>query len=876
LNIQRLSLFVSDALAAGATLIAPSVQRQAAIRAAWAGHQRDANLRIWQTPRVLTFTQFAERTLAAQWSARNESDRLLPPGAEWAALRELRRESGGTAEARALLQSIRTLSDWRIAAHSLPPGLSPETDLLRDALTSLDELAGRQGRKPLRAFLDELEPAGELRVTGAGAPAAASRAALARLGATFETPAATSNPFEVAIANNDEHELELIAGWCRAQLERNPQCRLLIVDAKLRQRRRLYERLLSQTLTPSEWISHTPRAGSEAFAIEGGQALAEFPLIAHALLTLRLLTGRLRFDEVVHWLRLPFLDGPDVNAGATLEALLRDGRRLEFSAEELANFLSRDTAGAVAAAMAARLRSALATFGSERRASTDWAPLVPQALRALGWPGSRPLRSDEQQTLARWHVLLDEYSALGTWLPRGDARDAVATLVDLAAERNFDPASVEAPVTLTESHDDPVVRYDGIWVAGLDAAQWPPPPRPDVFIPLALQVAAGIPAASAAAQAKAARVSLAAWRAGTDSLVCSWARLEGDAHRTPSPLLSRIPNQAPYETPSRLISLAEVVRAPALETLDDIRGVPVDKSVPVRGGVRTLTLQAECGFRAYGEMRLAADALETPAPGLDPRDRGMLLHKALELVWQTLDGRERLAMTETEQIRRPMIAQAVEAAVVSVFRGYVPLELRSAVDREKHRLEVLIEASLQLELTRPSFNVEAREAQRTVSIAGGEFVVRIDRIDSIEGGGDAIIDYKSGEARALPWQDERPREPQLIAYLLAERGRNIQALANLSLTRGKARFSGKAARKGLLPDVPGLNPAKIPGDEIELAWQGEVGRWVHGLQMLASDYLAGHALVEPAPDVCRRCHLTVLCRRVELAALPEEEGASHE
>jgi hypothetical protein len=79
-----------------------------------------------------------------------------------------------------------------------------------------------------------------------------------------------------------------------------------------------------------------------------------------------------------------------------------------------------------------------------------------------------------------------------------------------------------------------------------------------------------------------------------------------------------------------------------------------------------------------------------------------------------------------------------------------------------------------------------------------------------------------------------------------------------------------------LPDVPGLNPAKIPADEIELAWQGDVGRWVHGLQLLASDYLAGHALVEPAPDVCRRCHLTILCRRVELAALPEDEGASHE
>ena len=155
--------------------------------------------------------------------------------------------------------------------------------------------------------------------------------------------------------------------------------------------------------------------------------------------------------------------------------------------------------------MAARLRQALATLAGPRRTPAEWSPRLLAALRQLGWHGARPLRSDEQQTVNRWHALLDEYSALGPWLRQSNAFEAVATLADLAGERNFDPASVEAPVTLTESHDDPVVRYDAIWVAGLDAAQWPSAPRPDVFIPLRLQVAAGVPWASAAAQTRAAR-----------------------------------------------------------------------------------------------------------------------------------------------------------------------------------------------------------------------------------------------------------------------------------------------------------------------------------------------------------------------------------
>ncbi|MGC4111370.1 MAG: PD-(D/E)XK nuclease family protein [Nocardioides sp.] len=695
------------------------------------------------------------------------------------------------------------------------------------------------------------------------------------MGAAFEPPDADARPVTVAIADDDEHELEMIAAWCRAELERDPTRRLLIVDGRLRQRRHAHERLLSQTLSPSEWVGLEPRGAPTAFSIEGGRSLAEFPLIAHALLSLRLLTGRLRFDEVVHWTRLPFLDGTDVAAGAALEAALRDGRKLEYSAVELAAYFESDGTGP-GVARAAKLRAALSLLAGERRSPAAWAPVILAALRALGWPGTRPLRSDEQQTLARWHVLLDEYAALGAWLPASRVSDAAAALLDLAAERNFDPQSVAAPVTVTESLDDPLVRYDGIWVAGLDAAQWPAAPRPDVFITLGVQLAAGVPWASAAGQARVARASLAAWRASAGRLTCSWARLEGDAHRSPSPLLAQLPQEetAPAR---RVLLLAEALRRPGLVAIDDVVGIPVPKGRPVRGGVKPLTLQAECGFHAYGEMRLNAPELETPAPGLDPRERGMLLHKALELVWIKLQ--RQFALIDTERERLPLIADSVAAAVVSVFRGRVPPELERAVDRESHRLERLIEALFKQELRRPSFEIDVLEARRMVSIAGGEFELRIDRIDAIEGGGFAIIDYKSGQPKALRWNGEDVRDPQLLAYLLAERGRDVQALANVSLSQGKARFSGRSSRPGLLPDVnglPGMNPNKMPAAEIDAAWHTETGRWIHGLQMLASDYLAGRAPVQPASDVCRNCHLTVLCRRVELAAADVHRDDGHE
>ncbi|HEU4779041.1 MAG TPA: hypothetical protein VFS58_04085, partial [Steroidobacteraceae bacterium] len=480
MNRNRLPAPLFEGLEAGATLIVQSPQRQAAIRAAWVLEQRDAGRTIWNTPRVLTFSQFAEGVLQDQWARANLPDALLPPGAEWATLRELRRDAGGPAEARALLNSVRTLSDWRIAATPRVLGLSPESELLAEALAVLERLSNEQKRKPLRAWLDDLQPPPE-RLSAAGIDdlPAAHRETLRRLGAQEPSPPAGGQARAapaIATAENDEHELELIASWCRTELERDPGRRLLIVDAKLRQRRGSYERLLSQTLAPSTWIAADARTASTSFAIEGGRPLSDFPLIAHALLSLRLLTGRLRFDEVVRWLRMPFLDTADVMAGAAVEASVRDGRKLEFTGDELATFLGHAEVTAVEP-LAARLRQAKASLAGPRRTPAEWAPRLLGALRQLGWHGSRALRSDEQQTVNRWHALLDEYSALGPWLPQATASEAVATLADLARERNFDAASIEAPVTLTESHDDPLVSYDGIWVAGLDAAQWPPAPR---------------------------------------------------------------------------------------------------------------------------------------------------------------------------------------------------------------------------------------------------------------------------------------------------------------------------------------------------------------------------------------------------------------
>jgi ATP-dependent helicase/nuclease subunit B len=874
LNGKRVPLWISQALASGVGIIVPTSQRQSALRAAWAEERRAAGDKVWATPRIVTLTQLAEARVREGNALADAPDQLLPAAAEWALLREFRRDAGGMAEARALQSSVRLLAEWNLPSTAAALGASPESELLASALRELTALEARERRRPLRDWLKALPEVDEQWIAaGFGTMPPRIETALAGLGALRAGRSSIEPaPVTVATADTDDHEIELIAGWCRAQLEQDPSRRLLIVDSRLRARRRAYERALSQALSPGEWVTNSARRFSTVFAIEGGQPLTDFPLIAHALLTLRLLTTRLPFVDIVRWLRLPFLDQGDVFAGAAIEAELRDGRHLEYSATELIAFLDRDGRSEAARALAARLRRAIALLSGDDRSPSQWSPVLLAALRETGWHGTRTLRSDEQQTVARWHALLDEYAALGAWLPPTSARGAVQTLDDLAAERSFDPASVAAPITLTDSHDDPIVKLDGIWVAGLDAAQWPAPPRPDVFIPLRLQNAAGIPTASAAGQTRLARESLDAWRAATSALVCSWSRLDGDAHRTASPLLAGL-DSISY-TGTAAAPLAEALRRATTEIIDDTVGVPVDRRRIVDGGVRPLTLQAECGFHAYADVRLRARELESPVPGVEPRVRGMLLHKALELVWLTLKNQFALIKTADDpRVWRSMIAPSVDAAVAHVFRGRIPPDLIPAVDRERMRLERLIERSFERELERAPFSDVEVELQREVEIAGGRFDIRIDRVDRIEGGGFAIIDYKSGGAKSLRWDEERFREPQLVAYLLAERGRDIQALANFALANDSAEFKGHAAKARLLPGVNGAVAEKVPEEEIVARWNANVEAWIAGLQAIASRYLAGHAPVEPASDVCRHCQLTILCRRLELAETPEDLGS---
>jgi len=317
-----------------------------------------------------------------------------------------------------------------------------------------------------------------------------------------------------------------------------------------------------------------------------------------------------------------------------------------------------------------------------------------------------------------------------------------------------------------------------------------------------------------------------------------------------------------------------------LEALDDSVGLPWVIKRPLPSGTRSLELQNQCPFRAYAELRLGSTPLDAPEPGIAADLRGQLLHAALQKLWRRLGDSEGLARLPDGAldiaIQRSVEEAANEILQVSPTRRGRPAEVHDAqgdlfgnpehspaLQRECRRATRLIRALCGVERTRLPFRVESTELDSTLTVAGAELRIRIDRVDVLESGGRAILDYKSGRRVAADWYGERPSHPQLLAYLAAL-GDDVVAMATVNVTAREVRFDGIASSPELLPKVSGVEGpfGTHPPD----AWSTRRQEWLSRIEQLTKDFLVGRATVDPKPGACDYCHVASVCRISDRAA----------
>jgi probable DNA repair protein len=424
---------------------------------------------------------------------------------------------------------------------------------------------------------------------------------------------------------------------------------------------------------------------------------------------------------------------------------------------------------------------------------------------------------------------------------------------------------------VTGSLADPIVRYDGVWVAGLSADAWPAPARPDPLIPLALQRAAGMPGVSAAAQLRQARELQRQWICSSAQCVLSWSPGAPDLPSDASALLLETA-AATLPPPERVFSLERWLAqsAPPLTPWRDMSGPAWPPTRALRGGAHLLELQSQCPFRSFAELRLAARALPLPQPGIDGRQRGRLLHRALELLWEQLHDLDTLkGLSEEAAVA---IARRCAAAAFEELAGGG----RDSFDawllaRERERIDELMGRLIAWEKQRGEhFVTQALEWPCSPMLAGTPLSLRLDRIDRLDDGRLIVIDYKSGKPMPFDADAVRPPQPQLPVYAVAA-GDQVAAVLAVYLGRENVTVRGIADRDGRIPKLK-----SAPAGEAD--WPPLLQRWRERLQRLVEEFLSGHAAVEPQAHACDRCHLHALCRvdlaRIAAAAASGDDSVS--
>jgi len=664
---------------------------------------------------------------------------------------------------------------------------------------------------------------------------------------------------------------ELIAAldWAREQASEDENAQVAIVVQDLTQHRATVRRLAEDRLCPD-----LQRPGQHNVArpydISLGAPLASVPLIACALDLLTIAQRPLPRDRAIVLVRSPYL--PDATTAWIRRASL-ERKWLDLGIASLS--LKQVTAALRSlddpmAAVWQRVGDAPRT--PQQASPRAWVEHWRALLDAFGWAQGSPLDTAEFQAQSAWHELLARFVRLSTVAPQLARDEALAMLSRLAGEQLFQPEARGARIRILGLLESTGLTFDALWVTGMAADAWPRPPSPNPLLPIRWQRERNVPRSSPAQELAFARRVTAMLSHAAPRVVFSYASQADEHVRAPSPLiasLARLEVHAPPTTAERLL-----LEQPLFVRVPDARAPAAPPGTPLPGGTAIIEDQSTCAFRFVVKHRLRAREWPDAAFGLTYIERGMLVHATMAAFWQHVRDHATLVSLSDDEIER-RIASAVTAALPAIDRVRWDAIPPAVAQSEAACLQALAREWLELERQRPPFTVVESELTTTVSLAGYTFNVRLDRIDRLEGGGVAVIDYKSGNVEPVTrWFEERPRALQLAVYAAAQNQRDatqrVRALVYGRLKRGEISPVGLAASGDVWPGVAAADEIKVSG--VTLAdWHDALGRLDAAILRLAQASGAGEASVAPRhPSVCRLCHLRAVCRVG--ATLSAEDG----
>jgi len=886
-SAERVPPGLLAAVAAGHTVLTPNTELAVAVFDAIERAHRAAGRDIWPTPRVQDFATWLRQQYGFGQLANADSPRCLSDVEErelWRSVIDAEQEGRDfldpAAAARAARRAQRAIHEYAIPLRAVAQDFSEETQAFLRWSQAFEQRCRALKCISADTLLGSLSvPASPVAWIESPAWRPVARQWLLR-NATMLLPLETAAQHASRSASrlksaSPAAELSALAGWALMNLHADQGFRAWVCVPDLNQRRAEVVDAMDAALARQRFSLREDRSGAP-YAVAGGTPLAGYAPVRAALETLAAGFGAVSFPRFSALLRAPELQasGAEASAAALMDLELRRHGPSEADIDtwlQIADRVAR-AENLVPAAAVQRLRAvrrALAESRGTHRFSA-WVSVWIAALEAGPWALRSRWSSVEYQAAERFRELLAELATADLLFGTHSPESALRVLSRAARDTPFQAQTGVPAVWVSGQLIDPWVNYDGLWVTRCGNEHWPPNVDPIALLPVRLQREYGVISAGAESQLNQALDLQRRWLARATQCVFSYADPGDGSTSAPSPLLPEHPFSMGCASPPHEALLqaapqphwrALFATAPVLESLSDELAPPFSLSESTRG-VATLKAQSRCAFRGFAETRLTTRPLELPVPGFNERERGELVHHALQHIWSELRNSNSLQLLAPDA-QRQLLDEAVIGALAAICKGRDPGPRWRL--RERERLNNLLGIWLDVERKRAPFEVETLEqGAQSVRFAGLDFTVRVDRVDRLADGARVLIDYKTGAA-VPDWRGDRPDNPQLPIYALLL-PKALIAVAYAKVNAGDSGFVAEAERRDIFK--PGGRSSELEGMPNFAAL---VGVWSRRVEALAAGFALGRAEVAPTLKACQTCDLHGLCR-VPAPLEPAEES----
>ena len=601
-------------------------------------------------------------------------------------------------------------------------------------------------------------------------------------------------------------ELRAALIFARRIANTTPTARVAVVVAGLADRQSEVARLINSTFGDA----------TDVPVWNGGQPLGSDAALGAAFTALTLLSTRTSYAAFGRWLCSRSFNVPpgELAARALLDARLRTELRAQLTfATAYRQCGLATTFEQRAPTSAALLRSAFAVVGATAHATPSrWAQLWTRYLSELRW-----LMPPAGPRLLGWQASLDELARLTPVLGEVSIDAALFELERILSSPAPAPFPVRGVYVLGRI-EQVGPGYSAVWATGFTDAYWPEAPMGNPLLPRALQRAHGMPRATPQDARDRSSRNLERLARRVPELIVSWPARVYDYETEPSPAIRDWPRAtdeiATLVAPApRLTRQRTTVQDPA----------PPFRATELPGGAGMLNRQARYPLLAFCRDRLRARELEPLGFGLPSRLRGIAVHRALEGLLKNLPAQAELIEMSHDQLSR-----ATERTLASVFAS-AQKPLRALFELELEQLRTVLAAWLDSEKVRAPFKVLAVEQKGAVQLGRWTLSVRVDRLDRLDDGTVAIVDYKTGDrATSADWFGPRLRDAQVPLYA-------IQTAEPLGATVvARVRPAG-TSYSGVWPD------GAFAGRATRLAadWPAQLKDWRAQLEQLAHEFATG-------------------------------------